>query len=338
MRGNLAAPEELPSGSIAERRDKLETTAVPGVNRLDTHGAVRSLPSGDHQALPENKVTPIQQSMAERSILITGCSSGIGYHCAHALKEMGWQVIASARKQEDVDRLIAEGLDTVRLDYGDPESIRTAVAYTLERTGGRLDALFNNGAHSHPGAVEDLSTEHLRVVMESNFFGWYELTRQILPTMRTQGHGRIIQCSSVLGFIAIRFTSAYSASKYAVEGWSDSLRLELRDTGIHVSIIQPGPIRSRMLENSRNRFIETIDVRNSHFRRDYGREMSRFKSGAKSSYFKLGPEAMMKPLLHALESDHPKARYRVTIPTRVGAVLKRLLPNALLDRVLITQR
>jgi NAD(P)-dependent dehydrogenase (short-subunit alcohol dehydrogenase family) len=224
------------------------------------------------------------------------------------------------------------------MDYADRNSIAAAVEEVLRRTGGTLDALFNNGAYSHPGADEDLSTGHLRTLLETNFIGWYDLTRRVLPAMRKQGHGRIVNCSSVLGFVAVRFTAAYSASKFAVEGWSDALRLELSGTGIHVSIIQPGPIRSRMLENARARFTETIDIRNSHFRADYGREISRLSSGSRSSRFKLGPEATLAPLVHALESRSPRARYRITIPTKVGAWLKRFLPTRVMDRVLLRQR
>ena len=273
-----------------------------------------------------------------RSILITGCSSGIGYHSAHALRGRGWRVFAACRRQEDCDRLAAEGLETTLLDYRDVETIAASVKYVMEATGGRLDALFNNGAYAHPGAVEDLSTDHLRALLETNFIGWYDLTRRVIPAMRRQGSGRIVNCSSVLGFVAVRFTSAYSASKFAVEGWSDALRLELRGTGIHVSLLQPGPIRSRMLENSRNRFLNTIDIRNSPFRRDYGRELSRLSGSSKRSAFKLGPEAMIAPLIHALESERPRARYRVTVPTQVGAWLKRILPTRMMDRVLLKQR
>jgi NAD(P)-dependent dehydrogenase (short-subunit alcohol dehydrogenase family) len=273
-----------------------------------------------------------------RTILITGCSSGIGYHCAHALRGRGWRVFAACRRQADCDRLAAEGLETLQLDYTDQDSIAAAVDYVMAATGGRIDALFNNGAYAHPGAVEDLSTDHLRALLETNFIGWYDLTRRVIPAMRRHGSGRIVNCSSVLGFVAVRFTSAYSASKFAVEGWSDALRLELRGTGIYVSLLQPGPIRSRMLENARVRFIETIDVRNSPFRSDYGRELSRLSGSSKRSAFKLGPEAMIAPLIHALESPVPRARYRVTIPTLVGAWLKRLLPTTMMDRVLLRQR
>ena len=276
--------------------------------------------------------------MTQRTILITGCSSGIGYHCAHALHKRGWRVFAACRRQTDCDRLVAEGLESVRLDYREPDSIAAAVDDVLTKTGGRLDALFNNGAYSHPGAVEDLPVEHVRRVMEANFLGWYDLTRRIVPVMRRQGAGRIVNCSSVLGFIGVRFTSAYTATKFALEGWTDVLRLELADTDIHVCLIEPGPIRSRMIENARNMFVETVDIRTSPFRQAYGRELSRLSSGHRSSTFKLGPEAVFPRLLHALESPHPRARYRITLPTHVGAWLKRLLPTVLLDRVLLRQR
>lgn len=295
-------------------------------------------PARNPAAVDVPRANPSVRLTTPRTVLITGCSSGIGYHCAHALKQRGWRVFAACRQQADCDRLTREGLETVRLDYADEDSIAAAVDYVLGQTGGRIDALFNNGAYAHPGAVEDLSTDHLRALLETNFIGWYDLTRRIIPAMRKQGSGRIVNCSSVLGFVAVRFTAAYSASKFAVEGWSDALRLELRGTGIHVSLLQPGPIRSRMLENSRDRFMETIDVRNSPFRRDYGRELSRLSGSSKRSAFKLGPEAMIGPLVHALESPSPRARYRVTIPTIIGAWLKRLLPTGMMDQVLLRQR
>lgn len=273
-----------------------------------------------------------------RSILITGCSSGIGYTCASALKQRGWRVFAACRRQVDCDRLAAQGFETVRLDYADPATIAAAVTHVLTATGGTLDALFNNGAYSHPGAVEDVSPDHLRAVLETNVVGWYDLTRRVLPAMRKQGHGRIVNCSSVLGFVAVRFTGTYSASKYAVEGWSDALRLELRGTGIHVSIIQPGPIESRMVENARTRFLETIDIRNSPFTQEYRREISRLSGTGRRSAFRLGPEALVAPLIHALESPSPRARYRVTVPSQVGAWLKRILPTRALDHILVRQR
>lgn len=276
--------------------------------------------------------------MTARTVLITGCSTGIGRYCAGALTDLGWRVFASCRSQTDCDRLADEGLETIRLDYTDAASIAAAVDHVLVATGGRLDALFNNGAYSHPGAVEDLATEHVRALIETNFLGWYDLTRRVLPAMRARRSGRIVNCSSILGIVALRFTAGYTASKFAVEGWSDALRLELRGSGVHVSLIEPGPIASRMLESAAARFANTIDVKNSPFRHEYAREVSRLSSGSRSSLFKLGPEAVFAKLVRALESPRPKARYRVTIPSHVGAWLKGVLPAALLDRVLLLQR
>jgi NAD(P)-dependent dehydrogenase (short-subunit alcohol dehydrogenase family) len=304
-----------------------------------SHRDAISAPEALHPGETGSALAVPKSISAERTVLITGCSSGIGYHCAHALKKHGgWRVFASCRKQADCDRLATEGLETLCIDLADPKSIAAGVEEVLRRTGGKLDALFNNGAFSHPGAIEDVSTEHVRTLFDTNFFGWYEITRLVLPVMRRQGHGRIVNCSSVLGFVSVRFMGAYAASKHAVEGWTDALRLELQGTGIDVALVQPGPIRSRMLENARARFMQTVDVRNSPFRADYGRELSRLASGNRSSSWKLGPEAVAEKVIHALEDAKPRARYRITIPTRVGAWLKRLLPTRMMDKVLLKQR
>lgn len=161
--------------------------------------------------------------MSARSILITGCSSGIGYACAHGMRARGWRVFASCRQQTDCDRLTAEGFDAPRLDYTDEDSIKEALDAVLTATGGTLDALFNNGAFALPGAVEDLPTDALRSIFETNFFGWHTLTRAVIPVMRAQGQGRIIQCSSVLGIVTLPWRGAYNATKFALEGLTLSL-------------------------------------------------------------------------------------------------------------------
>ena len=305
------------------------------MSRRDALGAPEAL----HPSQVGSLAAPLKSMAAERTILITGCSTGIGYHSAVALKAHGgWRVIASCRRQSDCDRLAAEGLETLRIDLADRESITTGFAEVMKRTGGHLDALFNNGAYSHPGAIEDVPTDYVKRLFETNFFGWYELTRLALQVMRKQGHGRIVNCSSVLGFVSVRFMGVYGASKHAVEGWTDALRLELQGSGIDVVLLQPGPIRSHMLDNARARFLESIDLRNSPFRADYGRELSRFAAGNRTNTFKLGPEAVAQKLIRALEDKRPKARYRVTIPTLVGYWLKRLLPTRLMDQVLLRQR
>lgn len=269
-----------------------------------------------------------------RSILITGASTGIGHHGAHALAKRGWQVIAAARKAADVERLKAEGLAAVLLDYTDRASITSAFEQTLELTGGRLDALFNNGAYGQTGALEDVSTDALRDQFEANFFGWHELTRQAIPLMRAQKSGRIVQCSSVLGFIAMPFRGPYNASKHALEGYTDTLRMEVAPFGIKVISIQPGPITSRFRANALAAFERTITVEGSAYADEYARQMARMRSTGRDS-FELGPQAVTESLVKALESANPRPIYRVTTPTHLMAYAKRLLPTRTLHAFLI---
>jgi NAD(P)-dependent dehydrogenase (short-subunit alcohol dehydrogenase family) len=268
-----------------------------------------------------------------RSILITGCSSGIGYCCAHGLARRGWQVIASARKPDDVARLRAEGLTAVRLDLDDPERIAVGLAETLAATGGRLDALFNNGAFGLPGAVEDLSRDALRAQLETNLLGWHDLTCRVIPLMRRQGHGRIIQNSSVLGLVALPYRGAYVASKFALEGLTDTLRLELAGSGISVSLIEPGPILSRFRHNARLAFERLVDPSRSPHQAAYQRMAERLETEGPAQPFTLPAEAVLKPLIHALESPRPRPRYYVTLPTHLLGVLRRLLGTRGMDRL-----
>jgi NAD(P)-dependent dehydrogenase (short-subunit alcohol dehydrogenase family) len=272
--------------------------------------------------------------MTGHSILITGCSSGIGLCVARGLRSRGWRVFASARKPEDVARLAGEGLESLQLDLDDSASISAAVDEVLLRTQGTLDALFNNGAYGQPGAVEDLTREVLRMQFETNLFGWHELTRLVLPAMRRQGHGRIIQHSSVLGFVALRYRGAYNASKYALEGLTDTLRLELRDSNIHVSLIDTGPVTSRFRENAHAALLHNIDRDNSVHREHYARVIKRLTTQGAVVPFTLPPEAVLKKVVHALESRKPRPRYYVTFPTYLFAFLKRILPQRTLDRIL----
>lgn len=275
--------------------------------------------------------------MSGKTILITGCSSGIGLTTAHGLRERGHRVFASARRPEDVDRLRGQGFETLSLDVDDSDSIRAAVDNLLERTGGTLDALFNNAGFGLTGAVEDVSRAALRRQLETNLLGAHELTCRLLPTMRRQGSGRIIQCSSVLGLVALPFRGPYCASKFALEALSDCMRLELRGTGIMVSIIEPGPILTRFRANSLAAFKQYIDVENSPHRKHYRATLRRLETEGPAMPFTLGPEAVLKKVVHALESPRPQARYYVTVPTHLLGGLRRLLPTRLLDR-LVTRR
>ena len=269
-----------------------------------------------------------------KTILITGCSSGIGAAAARALRERGWRVFATARKSADVERLKAEGLESLVLDLDDSASIRTAAEEVLARAEGCLDALFNNGGFGQVGAVEDLTRDALRAQFETNLFGWVELTNLVIPAMRRQGHGRIVMNSSVLGYAAFPYRGAYNAVKFALEGITDTLRLELAPAGIHVCLIEPGPIVSRFRDNCLPHFEAHIDWQHSVHRSQYEGQLARLRTPGPAAPFTLGPEAVVDKLLHALESPYPRARYPVTVPAKAFGWLKRVLPVRAMDWVL----
>jgi NAD(P)-dependent dehydrogenase (short-subunit alcohol dehydrogenase family) len=271
----------------------------------------------------------------KQSILITGCSSGIGLHVARQLHADGYQVIASARKPEDVVRLQQQGLIAIQLDVDDSDSIRKAVDNTLSITNGQLYALFNNGAYGQPGAVEDLSRDVLRAQLETNLLGWHELTNLVIPVMRKQGYGRIIYNSSVLGFVAMAYRGAYNCSKFALEGLVDTLRQELHGTGIYLSLIEPGPIESDFRKNAVAKFNENIDPQNSFHRLQYEAMQKRLEKEGPTAPFTLPPDAVYKRVIHALQSKRPKIRYAVTVPTHLFAFLKRIFTDRFLDRILL---
>ena len=273
----------------------------------------------------------------QRSIIITGCSSGIGAYCAEALKSQGWRVFATARKDADIEALRAKGIETHYLDYTQPQSIANLVDEVLRQTDGTLDALFNNGAYAQPGAIEDLPVEALRQQFEANFFGWHDLTRRVIPVMRRQGHGRIVHCSSILGLVPMKWRGAYVASKFALEGLMLAQRMELEGSGIDVSLIEPGPIASRFTYNAASHAEANIDMEASVHRELYQRQMAKLKSGGTKSKNKLGPEAVYAVLLHALEAPRPRPHYVVTRPAKLGSLARRLMPARWLYRMLSDQ-
>ena len=272
-------------------------------------------------------------SPPQRSILITGCSTGIGLAAARTLKARGWRVIATARKPADLDRLRREdGLEAIACELSDGASIAACADEALKLTDGRLTALYNNAATGVIGAMEDISSAQLRDHFEVNVIAAHELTRRIVPAMRAQGHGRIVMCSSVLGFLSGPYRGAYCASKFALEALCDAMRLELKPSGIHVALIEPGPIESQFLATTLATFRSGIDVERSAHRAYYERRLKQMESGG-SNRFKLGPEAVVAKLVHALEAPRPRARYRVGFATNAAALLKRVLPDRLLDIV-----
>ncbi|UWQ08221.1 SDR family NAD(P)-dependent oxidoreductase [Aliiroseovarius crassostreae] len=272
--------------------------------------------------------------MTQKSLLITGCSSGIGYDAAHCLAKRGWRVFATCRQQKDVERLNEEGLESLQLDYSSTASIEAAMDAVLTRTNGRLDALFNNGAYAIPGAVEDVPTDALREIYEVNVFGYHHLTRLALPVMRAQGHGRVVNNSSVLGLTALPWRGAYSSTKFALEGLTDTLRLEMRGTGIHIALIEPGPITTRIRENSRAPFERWIDWENSARAGLYRKLRTRlYDDSGTPDRFELPPSAVTEKLIHALEHPHPRPRYYVTRATHIAGTARRLMSTRMLDRV-----
>lgn len=273
--------------------------------------------------------------MPDRSILITGCSSGIGLDAARGLKTRGWRVFATCRQEADCERLRAEGLESFRLDYADEASIVDAVAEALRRTGGTLDALYNNGAFACPGALEDLPRGALREIFETNLFGYHDLTRRIIPVMRAQGHGRVVNCSSVLGLVGMTWRGAYVATKFAMEGLTDVMRIEMKGTGIDIILIEPGPIATRIRENAVPHFERWIDWEHSARREQYVSLRGRlYGVKTKKDTFELGPEAVTAKLIRALEDRRPKPRYYVTTPTYLMGFLRRVLSTRLLDWVI----
>jgi NAD(P)-dependent dehydrogenase (short-subunit alcohol dehydrogenase family) len=272
--------------------------------------------------------------MDDKSILVTGCSSGIGHCVALGLKERGYRVFATARRREDLLALSRQGVTAVELHLDDPRSVATAAAEVLEAARGHVYGLFNNGAYGQPGAVEDLRWEVLEMQLRTNLLGWHELTRLLIPGMRKKGEGRIIQNSSVLGLVAMPYRGAYNCSKFALEGLTDTLRLELHGSGIHVSLIEPGPIASRFRDNSHLKFKANIDIENSVHRDSYRAMEARLEKEGPTTSFTLPPEAVLKKVIHALESRHPRPRYAVTTPTYVFGALRRVLSTRQLDWLL----
>ncbi|MCW8407540.1 SDR family NAD(P)-dependent oxidoreductase [Legionella sp. PATHC035] len=270
--------------------------------------------------------------MKERIILITGCSSGIGFDAVFALKKRGHRVIGSCRKKEDVQKLLDMGIEAVLLDVSDSSSIQSAFNEVLVLTKGRLDVLINNAGYGQAGALEDISRDVLRAQFETNVFGLVELTNLAIPVMRQQGYGRIINLSSILGVISMPFRGAYNASKYAVEGISDTLRLELKSSGIDVITIEPGPIESHFRDNSVDKSLSHIHVQNSYFSKQYERMLTSYKQKKADSIFTRKPDAVINKFIHAIESKRPRIRYPVTFPAHLMIFLKWILSARMLDK------
>ncbi len=267
-----------------------------------------------------------------KAVLITGCSSGIGLCMAQGLKQAGYRVFATARQERDVEILKEKGFEALQLDLASSESINKACATIFEKSN-TLYGLIHNGAYGQVGALEDVSRQALEAQFQTNVFGWHELTNLVLPKMKQHNEGRIIYLSSILGFVAMPFRGPYNASKFAIEGLVNTLRLELTNTAVQCSLIQPGPIESEFRVNAYKAFKKHIDMENSDYQISYQKMLVRLQS-KKLADFTLGPEAVLKCCLHALHAKQAKIHYRVTFPTKLFAVLIRLLPAWLMDKAL----
>jgi NAD(P)-dependent dehydrogenase (short-subunit alcohol dehydrogenase family) len=267
-------------------------------------------------------------------ILITGSSSGIGLDTARYFAQKGWHVIATCRKAADVKRMQKEGLSSFQLDYEDQASLDAVVPRLQKLTGGRIDVLFNNGAYAIPCLTEDLPTPALRQIFEANFFGWHDLTRQILPLMFAAGKGRIIHNSSVLGFAAMRARGAYNATKFALEGLTDTMRQEIAGTNVDLILVQPGPIRTRIRENAHIQFKKWISWKESRNPDFYTKGLIPRLSAKnpEKDLFELMPDAVTRAVWHAATARRPKLRYRITWATKIMAVAKRILSTRMMDR------
>lgn len=253
----------------------------------------------------------------QKSLLITGCSSGIGLACAHELRRQGFQILAACRKPEDVARMNTLGFTGIELDLDSPRSVEAAAQEVIRLTNNRLYGIFNNGGYGVYGPLSTISRAQMEQQFSTNFFGAHQLTMLLLPAMLPHGEGRIVNTSSVMGLISTPGRGAYAASKYALEAWSDALRMELRYSGVKVSLIEPGPIRTRFTENV-NQTQTDKPVENPGI----------------AARFTLGPEAVVAKVRHAFESPNPRIRYPVTLVTHAVGILKRLLPTRMMDKIL----
>lgn len=252
----------------------------------------------------------------QKSVLVTGCSSGIGLESALELKRQGFQILAACRKPDDVARMEGMGFTGILLDLDNPQSVDKAADSVIALTHNRLFGLFNNAGYGVYGPLSSISRAQMAQQFSTNFFGIHQLTMRLLPAMTPHGEGRIVMTSSVMGLISTPGRGAYAASKYALEAWSDALRMELRDSGVKVSLIEPGPIRTRFTENVNQTSDKAVE------------------NPGIAARFTLGPDAVAAKVCHAFTSAKPKRRYPITLVTHVVGWLKRLLPGWLMDKIL----
>ena len=271
----------------------------------------------------------------KKNILITGCSSGIGKNAALRLHNKGWRVFATCRSEKDCFFFNRLGIESLPLDLLSELSIDNAINYINKETNSQLDALYNNGAYAIPGAIQDMPRDAIREIFEVNVFGQIDLINKCIPLMLNSEDPRIINCSSVLGFLSLPYRGLYSATKFSIEALTDALRRENYNNKIKFILIQPGPINTKIRKNSIKHFENWIDWENSPNKEIYEYKIMKHLYNEKNNYsyinFELQPDSVTKILIKALNSKKPKIRYTVTLPTKIAKIMIKFLPTNLLD-------
>ena len=273
--------------------------------------------------------------MKTKNILITGCSSGIGKNVAITLHNKGWRVFATCRSKTDCTFFTKLGIESFPLDLLKEESINCAVNLVKEKTKSQLDVLFNNGAYAIPGAIQDIPRSAMREIFEVNVFGQIDLINRCIPLMMNSDYPKVINCSSVLGFISLPYRGLYSATKYSIEALTDALRRENYDSKIKFVLIQPGPINTDIKKKSIKHFEKWIDWKKSIHQKTYENKVIKrlYDDNYKDSFnsYELQPDEVTKILINVLNSKKPKARYKITIQTKIAQIMIKLLPTNTLD-------
>ncbi|MEM0909559.1 MAG: SDR family NAD(P)-dependent oxidoreductase [Pseudomonadota bacterium] len=276
--------------------------------------------------------------MAKKVALISGCSSGIGKDIAIELAKHDWRVLAGVRKQEDGDVLSNEypNITPIILDVTNPQHIQDC-AELLNSQALQVDALINNAGIAFGGPIEVTSIQEWREVFDVNVFGLVELTTAVLPFIR-RAKGRIINISSISGLVASPFMSVYASSKFAIEAFSDSLRRETKALGIHVSVIEPGPIKTKIWDKGVDGSMQKLDNLTDELRETYGDAGTTFKSIIDGAIAAALPvSATTRAIYKACISDKPRSRYIISKNKRAIQLL-RLLPDSWADKLILSIR
>ena len=270
----------------------------------------------------------------KKNILITGCSSGIGHDAALTLNKKGWRVFATCRSRSDCKYFESLGIESFPLDLSNEKSIKSATDLIEEKISSKLNAIFNNAAFAIPGAIQDLPRSALREIFEVNVFGQFDLIKRCLPLMAQVEDPRIVNCSSVLGFLSLPYRGAYSATKFALEALTDAMRRENFDGPVKIILLQPGPINTKIRQNSIKHFEKWVNWQDSIHQKKYKNiviERLYNKSSSNLSKYELHPRSVTKVLEKALDAKKPKCRYMITTPTLAARILISTLPTKLLD-------